>query len=416
MPRPSGLIPAVLREREFRLLWSGQLVSVVGDGMLLVALSFAVLDLTGSVEDVGLALAASRAPLVLTVLAGGVVADRLPRRTVMVGADLVRLGCQAASAALLLGGHARLWQLLVLQAAAGTAAGFFYPAQNGIWPLTMPPELYQQGNALRGVADSGARVVGPALGGLLVVAVGAGWALAADAVSFGVSAASLGLLRLPVHVPPVPQRFLRDLADGWREFRSRTWLWLSVVTAGSIGNFFSAFFPALGPGIAKAHLGGAGAWGTIVALQGLGGLVGGLLVLRLRARRPLSVAHLGWGLFFAPSLALAFVAPTAVIAAATFAVGLGAGVAQALWDTALQRHVPGEALSRVAAYDWFGSLVFNPAGFAAAGFLAGALGSRATLLAAAGWFVVAGSTLASLPSIRALQDRSAPLGTSPPQL
>ena len=110
MPRPARLIPAVLREREFRLLWSGQLVSVVGDGMLLVALSFAVLDLTGSVTDLGVVLAVSRLPLLLTVLAGGVVADRLPRRWVMVGADLVRLGCQAACGALLLAGRAQLWQ------------------------------------------------------------------------------------------------------------------------------------------------------------------------------------------------------------------------------------------------------------------------------------------------------------------
>src|SRR5277367_281413 len=125
------MIPQVLREREFRLLWAGQTVSVIGDGILLLALSFAVLDLTGSATDVGLVLAASRAPLVLTVLAGGVVADRVSRRRLMVVADLVRMGGLAGSASLLIAGTAQLWELVVLQAIVGTAAGFFYPASTG---------------------------------------------------------------------------------------------------------------------------------------------------------------------------------------------------------------------------------------------------------------------------------------------
>lgn len=404
-PRPG--LPAtldVLRVREFRLLYSGQTVSVLGDGMLSVALAFAVLDLTGSVTDLGLVLAAGRAPLLLTVLAGGVVADRLPRRSVMVGADLVRLGAQGASAGLLLAGNAHLWELLALQALSGTASGFFYPASTGLVPATVPEELLQPANALRGLSDSVGRICGPALGGVIVVAANPGWALAADAATFAVSAWSLSLLRLPAHIRPPAQHFLRDLADGWREFRARAWVWLPVVVAGGAGNFFSSFFGALGPGIAKSRLGGAEAWAAILAAQGVGGLAGGIAILHLRPRRPVAASCIGWAMLAFPTFLLALVAPVPVIAAGAFAAGIGLAGAQALWDTALQRHIPREALSRVSAYDWFGSLLFNPVGYAAAGPIAGAVGDRASLGLAAGWLLVGPLVLVTLPAIRAVRD------------
>ena len=256
--------------------------------MLTLALSFAVLDLTGSVTDLGLMLAVSRIPLVATVLAGGVVADRISRRRVMVAADLVRMAAQGLTAGLLIAGVAQLWQLLVLQALAGTAAGFFYPAATGLLPVTVPPEQLQQANAFRGLSDSIARIAAPALGGVIVVASSPGWALAVDAGSFAVSAVTLALLHLPPHVRPPRRRFLHDLHDGWREFAARTWVWAIVLVAGAFGNLFTAFSGALGPAIAKDELGGAGAWAIIGAAQGVGSLIGGLLVFSLRARRPLS--------------------------------------------------------------------------------------------------------------------------------
>ena len=152
---------AVLREREFRLLYAGQTISLLGDGMLIIALSFAVLDLTGSVSDLGFVVAASRAPLVLTVLAGGVVADRVSRRAVMVVADLVRMGALGVSAALLIAGDAQVWQLAVLQVLVGTAAGFFYPAATGLLPLTVRAEMLQQANGLRGLSEAAGKVLGP---------------------------------------------------------------------------------------------------------------------------------------------------------------------------------------------------------------------------------------------------------------
>ena len=219
MQWPSSV--AVLREREFRLLFGGQAISLVGDGMLTIALAFAALDLTGSVADVGLLLAASRAPLLLTVLAGGVVADRASRRSLMVGADLVRMGALAVAGALLIAGDARIWQLAVLLAVFGTAGGFFYPASTGLLPLIVPPEELQQANALRGLSQSAGIVIGPALAGVIIATASPGWAIAVDAVTFAVSAATLAQLRLPPRLRPPRQRFLRDLADGWHDVTSR---------------------------------------------------------------------------------------------------------------------------------------------------------------------------------------------------
>ena len=380
MPRTAALrLPArlaVLREREFRLLYAGQTVSLLGDGMLVVALSFAVLDLTGSVSDLGFAFAVSRVPLVLTVLVGGVVADRLPRRALMLVADLVRMAALGGVAGLLISGSARFWELLVLLATVGTATGFFYPAATGLLPATVPPELLQQANGLRGISDSMGKIAGPGIAGVLVVAVGQAKALGFDAASFGVSAVSLALLRLPPHVRPESKRFLHDLTDGWREFVSRTWVWTTVVVAGSFGNLFSAAFLVLGPGICEQQLGGAGAWAVIVSAQGAGGLLAGVVVLGVRFRRPVVATNLAWTLLVAPNLLLAFAAPVAAVAVAAFFGGIGLGAGNGIWETTLQRNIPAASLSRVSSYDWFGSLAFNPLGLALAGPVAAAIGAR----------------------------------------
>ncbi len=399
MRLPESLSP--LRERNFRMLFAGQAVSLLGDGMLGVALSFAVLDLTGSVSDLGFVMAARAVPMVVFLLAGGVFGDRLPRRAVMLAADVLRFAAYGVAAVLLVTGHARVWELLVVQVAAGAAAAFFYPATTGLVPMTVPPESLQQANALRGITMAAGFVVGPALAGVIVATAGPGWGVAADAATYGVSALALAALRVPRGDPVETQPFLKDLAEGWREFRSRTWLW-TFVGAASLNNLVTTAFPVLGAAIARDELGGATAWSVILAAGGGGSLLGGLLVLRVTPRRPLLLASTLLILLSGPPFSLAFVAPVPVIAFFACLAGIAVMTSNSLFETALQRHVPSAALSRVSSYDWFGSLTFNPIGFALVGPVAALIGRRDTLLVPACWFLASSLALCALPSVRRL--------------
>lgn len=388
-----------LEERQFRLFFVGQSASLLGDGMVGVALAFAVLDTTGSVTDLGLVFAARSLPLVAFLLVGGVFADRLSRRAVMVGADLVRFGTQGAVAALLITGHSRIWELIALQALNGTATAFFDPSLTGLTPMIVSAGRLQQANVLRGISMAAGGIVGPALAGLLVATAGSGWALAVDSASFAVSAAFLARLRLPEHERLPTQPFLHDLRDGWDEFRSRTWLWLGVLAAG-VANMMGAAFFVIGAAVSKASLGGAGAWALILSAFGVGSFSGGLLALRLHPRRPFFGAFVGYLPFGLPAALLALRAPALGVAAAACVAGAGLMIGNALWETTLQRAIPAASLSRVTAYDWFGSLAFAPLGNALVGPVAGAIGNGPTLWLAAAVITGVNLLVLSTPSIR----------------
>jgi MFS family permease len=391
----------VLREREFRLLFTGQLISLLGDSFTSVALAFAVLAIA-SPTALGIVFAAKSVPLVAFLLVGGVFADRLPRRAVMLTADVVRMGCQAATAALVLSHTARVWEIAVLQAVSGVATAFFNPASTGLTPMTVSEELLQQANALRGVSMSLSGLVGLTLGGIIVAAAGPGWALAVDAGSFAGSAYFLSRLRLPAHVKLEPRSFLGDLGDGWREFVSRTWVWV-IVVAASLGNMFNAFFSVLGAVVSKESLGGPLAWTVILAGFAIGSLLGGVIALRVRVERPLLFGSVLVALLALPLVLLALRAPAVVVGIGAVLAGAGNMVFNSLWETALQRHVPRQALSRVSAYDWFGSLLFQPIGLAVAGPLAVTLGVSTALWIAAIGSVATSVMCVATPSVRELR-------------
>jgi hypothetical protein len=244
-------------------------------------------------------------------------------------------------------------------------------------------------------------LVGLAIGGTVVTLAGSGWALAVDAVSYAASAYVLSRLRLPPHVALPPNSFLADLHDGWKEFVARTWVWLIVVNA-AFGNMFTSIFAVLGAVVSKNDLGGALAWTVILAGLSAGSVVGGFISLRVHVRHPLyfgSVLIMFLGL---PTALLALRAPAVVIAAGAFFAGCGNMVFNSLWETALQKHIPPAALSRVSAYDWFGSLAFQPLGLAIAGPLAAALGTSTTLWIAAVGSVGMACVLVATPSVRDL--------------
>jgi MFS family permease len=404
-----------LRERQFRLLFTGQIVSLFGDALTGVALAFAVLDLTGSATDLGYVFAAKTVPLVTFLLIGGVFADRLPRRAVMLVADVVRFGAQGAVALLLLTHSAHIWQIVVLQAVSGTATAFFNPASTGLTPLTVSPERLQQANALRGLSMASTGIIGSAASGALVAGVGPGWALAIDSATFLVSAYYLAQLQLPPHIKLAAQSFLGDLREGWHEFASRTWVWVIVLSA-SIGNMMTSVFVVLGALVAKESLGGAGAWAAILAALGAGSLVGGLVSLRVRLRHPLFFGSSLLGFLALPTALLALRAPVVVIAAGALLAGGGNMIFNALWETALQQHVPPAALSRVSAYDWFGSMAFQPIGLVVAGPAAVAFGVSTTLwIASAGILAIALLTVAT-PSVRHVEAAGTPAERDPSSL
>ncbi len=327
-----------LAERPFRLLWLGQATSAVGDAMTPIALTFAVLESTGSATDLGIVFAAFTLAHAVFILAGGVWSDRLERRLVMLSCDVIRCGAQLTLAGLVITDQAQLWQFVILAVVVGSAESFFSPASTGLIPQTVSAGQLQQANGLIALTRSGSWIFGPAVSGVIVGTAGAGWVFALDAVTFAVSAAFLSALR----VAPAPiaerQSFFADLAHGWRAVRSRRWLWSSLIGFG-IGNMAWGAQGILGPLVAEQDLGGAAAWGAILTCGGIGGALGGAVSLRWRPQRPLFVSHAiiltlaVYILLFTPPF------PTAVIAAGSLVSIFSIVLANTLWETVLQSEV-----------------------------------------------------------------------------
>ena len=396
----------VLGEPNFRRLYLARAFSLFGDGLVPVALPFAVLSIDRSPAGLGFVLASRSLSLVVFLLVAGVIADRLVRKSVLIGSDLVRLTAQAAMAGLLIGGAARLWQLIALTFLYGIGDAFFRPTSTGFVPETVSGERLQQANALLALTSSGFAILGPVVAGVLVVTTGPGWALAVDAGTFLVSIAFLIPIRVTGAARGTGAHFWRDLRAGWRIFRSRTWLWVDGLFS-ALGSFaVLAPLLALGPIVAQRSLGGAPAWATIVAAFGIGAVLGGMLLLRVQPARPLRVGVPLLALLALPTGLLAVPASTLTIAVGAVAGGFGLTVFNTLFETTVQRHIPAEALSRVASIDWVMSGGLQPLGFAAAGPLAAAAGVSATLAVSATWIVLSSAVVLTIPSVRNLAARA----------
>ena len=396
-----------LREREFRLLFTGRTVSMAGSAMAPVALAFAVLDLTGSTADLGIVLASRSVATIVLVLFGGVWADRLPRHRVMVLSNVGSGVSQAAVAALLLTGQAQVWHLAVFGAVNGATSAFFFPASTGIVPQTVPAGLLQQANATLRLALNATNIGGAALGGLLVAATSPGWAIAADASSYGVAALALARMRVRAAERTGATTVFEELRGGWHDFRSRTWLWAIVLQFGVVNAVFVGALNVLGPDVAKRHLGGAAAWGIVLTATSVGLVCSGLLLLRWRPRRLLRTASLAVFGMALPLLALARPETLAVVVVAAFAAGFLTEIFGVLWDTTYQQEIPPDRISRVTAYDALGSWVLIPIGFAVVGPVAAAVGNRATLLGSASLVVAATALVFLSRDVRTLERRAA---------
>jgi len=391
-----------LAERNFRLIFTSTTISALGDGVSTIALAFAVLQISNSPTSLGIVLASRQVAMAAFTLAGGVIADRLPRHLVLVAAALVQGAVQAVSAVLVLSGHATVPLLAVLALVYGVADGFVIPASQGLIPLIVSSTRLQQANALLGLSRSVLGFAGPALGGVLVTLGSPGSALLVDAVSFGAAAVMLARVSIAPRDDAVePEPFLAELREGWNEFRRQTWIWTTIVFFG-IGNMAGGTYGVLGPVMAKRHYGGAGGWAGIVTASGVGAIVGGLAALRLRPRRPLLLSCVAAVPYGFQTLALGLRLPLwALIANSAFA-GAALSVHIALWFTVFQREVPEAARSRVSSYDTLGSFVLIPLGAALAGPAAAVIGAENTLLLSGVISLACIAVVIAQPSVRRL--------------
>jgi predicted MFS family arabinose efflux permease len=405
-------LPRLWRETDFRWLFLSQAISTTGDRIVLVALALLVTERTGSTTDLGIVVAAQTAALVTFLLLGGVWADRLPRHRIMVSTDLIRAALHTLLAILIFADALAIWQLVAIEVCFGAAEAFFRPAYSGLVPQTVPEDLIQEANAANGFTQTIAEFAGPALATVLVLTLGTGAAFAIDAGTFLVSAGLLALVR-PRPRGERPQRtsLRSELRDGWREVRSRAWVWVTIAVFSVHLVLGFAPYVVLGPTVAADRYGDPNLWGWIAAAVGLGTAAGALTALRWRPCFPLRAGILLTVPFGLVLLAFSLGAPLAVVLPCAVAAGVGLALFGVWWETALAQRIPPEALSRVASYDWMGSFALLPPGLVLIGVIAEGVGAT-TVMGIAGAAASLLVLIALLPretrQLRRLADSPAP--------
>jgi MFS family permease len=401
----AGRLPA-LREPAFRNLFAGQALSRLGDRIAPIALAFGVIQSGGSAADLGLVVAAGTIPFALFALAAGVWADRIPRRRVMIASDAVRAVVQIATGVLLITGSAEVWMLAALAAVYGTGDAFFWPAMNGLLPETIASDRLQEANALLGTAQSSSNILGPAIAGVLIALVDPGGAILLDAATFIVSIAFLARLvprALDAGDAAVDEEgFFEQLRGGWREVRSRAWVWTVLIALSAYHVIVLPAVFVLGPILSERELNGASDWAVISAGFGIGSVVGQVLIYRLPFRRPVRAAVIGLVIASTQAAIIGSGLPVVAIAALEAVTGVAVSLAFTLWETSLQQHIPSRALSRVSSYDFTASAGLMPIGLVLAGPLADGIGLHAALRLMTLVGVASALACLAVPSVRAL--------------
>jgi len=395
---------SIFRHRRFALLFAARTSAVLGASIGPVALAFGILGLrSGTPTRLSVVLAAESVAILLTLLIGGVIADRLPRYQVMYASDGLSAVAWATIGVMLLTGWAPIGVLAGVAVLAGAGTGLFWPAMTGVIPEVAPSAQLQAANGFLRLGENGSRILGVAIAGAMVALVGAGWAMLINAAGFAISALLLTRLRLPRTGTIEASNIIADLREGWQEFTSKQWLWVVVAQFSILVGGLEAFYGVLGPVVAKRELNGAPSWSIVLAGESIGMLVGVVIAIRIRPRRPiLTGVLLTFPLALAPLL-LGLGAPVLVVAAGALVGGLCVDIFAVLWETTMQRSVPEAALSRVSSYDALGSLLFGPVGVLVAGPLAGWLGARHALLVVAASVVVPTALALLSPGVRNMQ-------------
>jgi MFS family permease len=399
-----------LRHRDFRWLISGRSASYLGNAVAPIALAFAVLDLTGSVSDLGWVVGARSVTNVALLLFGGVLADRLPRAVVLTTSCAAAALTQGAVAALVLTSTATIPLLIVLGAVNGAVSAMAFPAAAALTPQTVPEPLVRPANALLRLSTNTALVGGAAVGGVLVAAIGPGWGIAVDAAMFAASGVFFSRIRVADvrgdREDDEPSTW-RQLREGWGEFTQRRWVWVVVLQFMVVNAALTGGIAVLGPAVADDTF-GRRAWGLVLAVQTVGMVVGGLIALRWQPRHALRYGVALTAMTAAPLLVLAHAPRPLVLAAVLLLDGIAIEQFGIAWDVSLQQNVPADRLARVYSYDAVGSFVAIPVGEMLVGPIAVQVGVEATLTGAGVLVVLA--TLAALASgsVRGLRRTDAP--------
>lgn len=407
-PARTGLL-APLRHREFRWLAAGRVATHLGNAVAPVALAFAVLDLTGSLVDLGVVVGARSAAMVVLLLFAGVLADRLPRAVILQGASAAAAISQVTIAVSVFGGFASIPLLVVMNVVNGAVAAVSLPAASALTPQTVPAGLLRPANAVARLGMNAARVAGAPLGGLLSALAGSGWAVASTSLAFLLAAVCYQRIRLETRATERDEpstRTLTALREGWREFVARPWVWVVVLQFMIVNAVATGCIQVLGPGIADRTFGRT-AWGLVLGAQTVGAVVGGLLASRWRPRRALCF---GVALTLAdvlPLLTLAGAPTVGVLIVAMFITGIAVEQFDIAWDVSLQHHIPEDKLAKVYSYDAIGSLIAMPIGEIAVGPVATALDAPATLIIGAALVVTATVAALCSRSIRTLTEDTA---------
>jgi MFS family permease len=379
VPWPRLLQP--LGQGQFALLWTGQTISRLGDGAYATVLTWTVYAISGSAAAAGYVLMAASIPQLVLLLAGGVVGDRVPRRSVILVSDTLSGLSVGAIAVLAAAGHLTVPALFVLSAIFGTLSAFFLPAYTPLIPEIVPEERLQSVNSLQAVTLSSTQIVGPSLGAILYAWGRAATAFGFDALTYFVAAAASLALRIPDRPVRMRGSIWADVREGWGYIRHTTWLWLSVSLASVYHVVSGAPFFVLLPAILRSlHL-GVGYMGITFSILGVSGVVGNIIMAQLPTLRHRGLfLYGGWSLLGVAAF-LVGVAPSYPLIGLA-AVLIGGGLAsETIWQTLVQQRVPGQYLSRVVSLDMLGSFALRPVGFAGAGILASAIGARPVLIA-----------------------------------
>jgi MFS family permease len=405
----------VLKDRDFGWFFASRFVNMAGTSMSHIALAFAVLEVTDSASALGAVVAAHTIPMVIFLLVGGVIADRFPRRLVLQISNLSSALTQAVSAGLIITGNAEIWMLIVLQAVNGTMSAMAYPAMQGMVPQLVARKDLQPANLLLSMSRGALTILGPSVAAVLVVGVGAGWALAIDALTWLLAAIFLLPVRIPRRDKTGPKTSaLADLVEGWTYVRSTTWLWVVVLAFMVINTMWSGGMQVLGPAYAKSSSLGIQGWGLGSSAQAIGILIMTFVLMRLTLRYPLRAGMLGVTLMGLPFIALGLWPETVPFIIVMAVAGAGIEIFGLGWNLAMMENVPEEMQSRAWSYDMLGSYIAMPIGQLMYGPLGALFGAQPVFLVSGVLCILICLATVAVPSVARLQrvEQPATEGTS----